>query len=98
VNKAQLIENVAEEAKLSTELSKADMTRLVDAVFDVITQALKKRDQVVIVGFGTFSAKDRAGRLGRDPRTGAPLKIAPKTVARFTAGKALKEAVSEDKK
>lgn len=90
MNKAELIESVAS----SANLSKADATRAVDAVIDNIASALKKGQQVSIVGFGTFSVKHRAARSGRNPRTGESINIAASNVPGFKAGKALKDAVN----
>lgn len=90
MNKAELIESVAG----SANLSKADATRAVDAVIDNITSALKKGQQVSVVGFGTFSVKHRAARSGRNPRTGESIDIAASNVPGFKAGKALKDAVN----
>ena len=72
MNKSELIDAIAE----SADLSKASATRALDAVIDTITDSLKSGDQVVLVGFGTFSVKDRAARTGRNPQTGAPIEIA----------------------
>ena len=72
MNKAELIDAVAEGA----DVSKAAATRAVDTVIDSIANALKKGDQVTLVGFGTFSVKERAARTGRNPRTGEPIQIA----------------------
>ena len=90
MNKAELIDAVAEGA----DISKADATRAVDTVVDQITQTLKGGDQVTLVGFGTFSVKDRAARTGRNPRTGEPINIPASKVPGFKAGKALKDAVN----
>ncbi len=90
MNKQELIEAVA----ASADLSKADATRAVDSVVDTITNTLKKGDQVTLVGFGTFSVKDRAARTGRNPQTGATIQIAASKVPGFKAGKALKDAVN----
>jgi DNA-binding protein HU-beta len=90
MNKAELIDAVAAEAKLS----KADAGRAVDAVVDSITSALGKGQQVSVVGFGTFSVKHRAARSGRNPRTGETISIAASNVPGFKAGKALKDAVN----
>lgn len=90
VNKAELIDAVAEGA----DISKADATRAVDAMVDKITGALKGGDQVTLVGFGTFAVKDRAARTGRNPRTGEPINIPASKVPGFKAGKALKDAVN----
>ena len=90
MNKAELIDAVAENA----DISKAAATRAVDTVLESITSTLKSGDQVALVGFGTFSVKDRAARTGRNPRTGEPLQIPAARVPAFKAGKALKDAVN----
>ncbi len=64
-----------------------------DALIDVVTRALKKRDKVSLVGFGTFVVRERAARTGRNPKTGAPLKIKASKNPVFKAGKALKDAI-----
>jgi DNA-binding protein HU-beta len=89
MNKAELINSVADKA----ELSKADAARAVDAFVEVITKALKKNEKVSLVGFGTFDVRKRKARTGRNPKTGAPLKIAASKNPSFKAGKALKDAV-----
>jgi DNA-binding protein HU-beta len=90
VNKADLIENVAEKL----DLSKADAGRAVDSVFETITDSLKKGDEVTLVGFGTFKVKHRAARKGRNPKTGEDIQIAAANVPSFKAGKGLKDAVN----
>jgi DNA-binding protein HU-beta len=90
MNKAELVDAVAG----SANLSKADATRAVDAVVDAITSALKKGQQVSVVGFGTFSVKHRSARSGRNPRTGDTINIAASNVPGFKAGKALRDAVN----
>lgn len=90
MNKGDLIEKVAEK----TELSKADAGRAVDAIIGAISKALKKGDQVSLVGFGTFAVKKRAARQGRNPRTGETIQIKASKVPGFKAGKALKDAVN----
>lgn len=90
MNKAELIEKVAE----ITKASKAESGRTVDAVFDAITDALKKNDRIAIAGFGTFSVSKRSARKGRNPQTGEEINIAAKNVPKFTAGKKLKDAVN----
>jgi len=89
MNKAELINAVADKA----EVSKAEATRAVDPIVEVITKALKKNDKVSLVGFGTFAIRKRAARTGRNPKTGVPLKIAASKNPSFKAGKALKDAV-----
>ncbi len=90
MNKAELIEQIA----TSADISKADASRALDAMLDTVTSALKQSDQVVLVGFGTFSVKDRAARIGRNPQTGEPLQIPAARVPSFKAGKALKAALN----
>jgi DNA-binding protein HU-beta len=90
VNKTELIEAIA----ASADLPKAAAGRALDAMVDAITAALKKGDQVVLVGFGTFAVKDRAARTGRNPQTGKPIEIAAAKIPSFRAGKALKDAVN----
>jgi DNA-binding protein HU-beta len=90
MNKAELIEAVAS----SADLEKATATRAVQAVLDTISSTLQKNDQVVLAGFGTFSVKDRAARMGRNPKTGETIQIAASRVPGFKAGKALKDAVN----
>ena len=89
VNKSELIDAIAE----SADISKAAAGRALDSVTSSITGALKKGDQVTLIGFGTFSVKERAARTGRNPQTGAEIKIAASKVPGFKAGKALKDAV-----
>ncbi len=90
MNKAELIDAVAE----ASEISKAAATRAVDAVIDNITNALKKDEQVTLVGFGTFTVRNRAARIGRNPQTGEPIQIKASNVPAFKPGKALKDAVN----
>ncbi len=89
MNKAELIQAVADKA----DLSKADATRALDAMILVIGKALKKKDKVALVGFGTFQVRERAARTGRNPKTGATLKIKASKTPSFKAGKALKDAI-----
>lgn len=90
MNKAELIELVAEAA----DISKAAATRAVDATFDGITDSLKRGDTVTLVGFGTFSVGERSARTGRNPRTGETITIAASRTPKFKAGKALKDALN----
>lgn len=89
MNKSELIDAVAVKA----DISKADASRAVDALIEVVGKALKKRDKVALVGFGTFAVRERAARTGRNPKTGAPLKIRASKTPSFKAGKALKDAI-----
>ena len=90
MNKAELIDAVADAA----DLSKASAGRAVDAAIDAITGSLKNGDSVTLVGFGTFSVRSRAARTGRNPRTGEEIQIKASKVPGFKAGKALKDAVN----
>lgn len=90
MNKAQLIDKIAEGA----DLSKAGAGRALDAFVESVTEALQKDDSVALVGFGTFSVKERSARTGRNPQTGAEIQIAAAKVPGFKAGKALKDAVN----
>lgn len=90
MNKSELIDAIA----ASADLPKAAAGRALDAMVEAVTDALKKGDQVVLVGFGTFSVKDRAARTGRNPQTGDPIQIAAARIPSFKAGKALRDAVN----
>ena len=91
MNKAEFVSSVAEK----TDLSKAAAAAAVDAVIETITKALKKGDTVTLVGFGTFSVRKRAARQGRNPQTGATIKIKASKNPGIKAGKALKDAVNK---
>ena len=91
MNKAEL---VAEVAKLA-DLNKKQADAAVAAVIDAVTYALKKGEKVQLVGFGSFEAKERAARMGRNPKTKEEIKIPATKVATFKAGKALKDAVAD---
>ncbi|OGT35382.1 MAG: DNA-binding protein HU [Gammaproteobacteria bacterium RBG_16_51_14] len=90
MNKAELIDAIADAA----DLSKASAGRALDVAIATITKALKKGDTVTLVGFGTFSVRKRAARIGRNPRTGAEIKIKASKVPGFKAGKALKDTIN----
>jgi len=89
MTKAEMIEKIVAGA----DLSKADASRALDAALDAIKGALKKGQKVTLVGFGTFSVTKRKARMGRNPRTGQEIKIAAAKTPKFTAGKALKDAI-----
>jgi DNA-binding protein HU-beta len=89
MNKTDLINAVAS----SAELSKAKAGKVVESLLDAITDALKEGKDVSLIGFGTFSVRERAGRSGRNPRTGQPLEIKAAKIPGFKAGKALRDAV-----
>lgn len=90
VNKTEIIEHIAEQA----EVSKAAATKALNAMLDAITSALRSGKSVSLLGFGAFSVKARAARIGRNPKTGQPINIEAATVPLFKAGKALKDAVN----
>ena len=91
MNKADLINAVAEK----TGLSKKDSESAVAAVVDVITESLVQGEKVQLVGFGSFEVKPRAARLGRNPKTKEPIEIPATTVPVFKAGKVLKDIVGK---
>jgi DNA-binding protein HU-beta len=88
MNKGDLVSQVAKVVNTKKEAKAA-----VDCVFSTITKALKKKDTVTLVGFGTFKVAKRKARKGVNPQTGAEIKIKAKKVAKFVPGKALKDAV-----
>jgi DNA-binding protein HU-beta len=89
MNKSELIQDVAQKAKIS----KADAASAVNAVMESVTETLTKGDSVTLIGFGTFSIKERAARTGRNPRDGKPIQISASKIPSFKAGKSLKDAV-----
>ncbi|WP_295404626.1 HU family DNA-binding protein [uncultured Thiocystis sp.] len=89
MNKSELIEKMADAA----DISKAAAARALDAMTDEIAIALKDGGTVSLIGFGTFSIKERAARTGRNPQTGNPIEIKASKTPSFKAGKALKDAV-----
>ncbi|HMA87449.1 MAG TPA: HU family DNA-binding protein [Burkholderiales bacterium] len=90
MNKAEMIEHIAQAA----EISKSAAERAVDAMVAAIKSSLRKGDMVTLVGFGSFYVSERAARTGRNPRTGAELKIGAARVPKFRSGKALKDAIN----
>jgi DNA-binding protein HU-beta len=89
MNKAQLIDAIANDAKLT----KADAKKALDAFVKATTQSLKKSDRVALVGFGSFSVVKRNARTGRNPQTGKEIKISAKKVVKFKAGSELSGVV-----
>jgi DNA-binding protein HU-beta len=89
MNKSELIEAMAEAA----DISKSAASRALDGLTDAVAAALKGGDTVSLIGFGTFSVKERAARTGRNPQTGASIKIAASKSPSFKAGKSLKDAI-----
>ncbi|WP_279627213.1 nucleoid-associated protein HU-beta [Xenorhabdus miraniensis] len=90
VNKSQLIDKIAADVNIS----KAAAGRVVDAFVSSVSDALKDGDDVALVGFGTFTVRERAARTGRNPQTGKEIKIAAAKVPAFRSGKGLKDAVN----
>ncbi|MEE8150935.1 MAG: HU family DNA-binding protein [Nitrosomonadaceae bacterium] len=90
MNKSELIDAISK----SADISKVSAGDALDATLSAIRSALKKGQSVTLVGFGTFKVAKRAARTGRNPRTGAAIKIKAAKVPKFSAGKALKDAVN----
>lgn len=90
MNKSDLIDHIAEAA----DISKASAARALDAALDAITGSLRQAEPVALVGFGTFSVRERAARTGRNPQTGAEIEIAEARIPVFKPGKALKDALN----
>ena len=91
MNKEELVQEVAKVAKVT----KKDATNVLEAVICAVEGAVKKGQKVTLVGFGTFEARKRAARKGRNPQTGKEIKIAAKTVPAFSAGKKFKDMVNK---
>lgn len=90
MNKSELIDAMAD----SSGLTKADAGRALDGFLSAVTEALSKGDSLALVGFGTFSVKERAERKGRNPQTGEEITISAAKIPTFKAGKSLKDAVN----
>jgi DNA-binding protein HU-beta len=90
MNKGELIDKIAKDAKIS----KVQASNALNSAIDGVVSTLKKGSKVTLVGFGTFSVSSRKARTGRNPQTGAPLKIPAKKVTKFAAGAELKKAVN----
>ncbi len=90
MNKSELVEAIAK----SADISKASAEKALDGAIAAIRGSLKKGQNVTLVGFGTFRVGKRAARTGRNPRTGEAIKIKAARVPKFSAGKALKDAVN----
>jgi len=91
MNKSELVAALA----TGSGVTKADANRVLDTFMTTITDALKSGDQVVLPGFGSFSTGNRSARTGRNPQTGKTIEIKASRVAKFKAGKSLKEAVKQ---
>jgi DNA-binding protein HU-beta len=94
MTKSELVRQLAEDF----ELPRRQVTELVEALLDKITEVLKSGDKVALTPFGQFRIRDRAARIARNPQTGAPVNVPAKRVLRFTAGRTLKEAVGAPKR
>lgn len=94
LNKAELIAAIADDA----EISKAKAEHALNSAIEHIIKAVTKGDSVQLIGFGTFASGKRAARMGRNPKTGEPLKIAASKTVKFSAGKAFKDSVNKRKK
>ena len=90
MNKTELVAAVAEQA----DISKKDAEKALKAFVDVVTEEMKKGEKVQLVGFGTFEVSERAARTGKNPQTGAEIKIAACKAPKFKAGKALKDMMN----
>ena len=90
MNKTELVAAMAEKA----ELSKKDSEKALKAFIDVVSEELQKGEKIQLVGFGTFEVSERAVRTGKNPQTGAEIKIPASKAPKFKAGKALKDAVN----
>ena len=90
MNKTELVAAMAEQ----TNLSKKDAEAALKAFIDVVSEELKKGEKVQLVGFGTFEVSERAAREGRNPQTGETMQIKASKTPKFTAGKALKDALN----
>lgn len=89
MNKTELIEAIAK----GTKLTKKDVGAVIECYHETVKKALKKNDKVQIIGFGTFETSKRAARKGRNPQTGAEIKIPAMKVPKFKPGKALKDGI-----
>jgi len=93
MNKADLVDRIA----AGSDISKAQAANAIDTAMQSITGALKRGDRVALIGFGTFAVAPRKARNGRNPQTGATIKIAARRVAKFTPGAELRKAVNRAK-
>ena len=89
MTKADLVDKMAKDA----DIAKVAAGKALDSLIDAVTRTLKKGDKVALIGFGTFSVGKRKARTGRNPQTGAAIKIPARKVPRFSAGKTLKDAL-----
>ena len=89
MNKTQLVSRLAQD----TGMTKADADKALNGIIQIISEQMKSGDKIILTGFGTFSVGERAPRTGRNPQTGQPIDIPARRVAKFKAGKVLKDAV-----
>ncbi|HZV47549.1 MAG TPA: HU family DNA-binding protein [Thermodesulfovibrionales bacterium] len=89
MTKADLVDKMAKDA----DIAKVAAGKALDSLIDAVTRTLKKGDKLALIGFGTFSVGKRKARTGRNPQTGAAIKIPARKVPRFSAGKTLKDAL-----
>ena len=89
MNKTQLVSRLAQD----TGMTKADADKALNGIIQIISEQMKSGDKIILTGFGTFSVAERKPRTGRNPQTGQPIDIPARRVARFKAGKLLKDAV-----
>ena len=94
MNKSELINKISGD----TDISKAAAGRALESALGSVVRAVSKGDRVTLIGFGTFFATKRTGRLGQNPRTGAKIEIAAATVPKFSAGAAFKEATNKKRR
>lgn len=94
MNKNELVSKISNK----TNLTKTQVTDVLKAFMDSVSDALHQKDEVRLIGFGTFYTSERAATVGRNPQTGAQIKIAATTLPKFKAGKVLKDAVSHGRK
>jgi DNA-binding protein HU-beta len=90
VNKNELVAEIADKCGMS----KSDVGKVVDATLEGITNALKRNDEVRLVGFGTYTVTERSASEGRNPRTGEPIRIPASKLPKFKPGKALRDALN----
>lgn len=91
MNKAELIEAIAEKA----EFSKQEAKKALEAYMQIVTECLTKKDEIVLIGFGTLSPRPQSSRLARNPKTGTPVMIKPRTTVKFKPGKFLLESMNK---
>jgi len=93
MNKAELIEALAEKAGLQKQKAK----QVLDAYMEIVTEQMSQDEEIVLIGFGTFIPKPQTSRLARNPKTGTPVMIPARTTVKFKPGKFLLEAINKDK-